>query len=53
MKALELGNSQVKADVIRIAGPYSPEGWLPDSAQSLCARVLSTVYMGMEVKRSS
>ena len=49
MKALALGNKQVKADVTRIAGVYGPEGWVPDSAQALCARVLSTVYMGMEV----
>ena len=53
MKALSQGNEQVKADVTRIAGAYGPEGWLPESAQALCARVLSTVYMGMEVSTNS
>ncbi len=52
MDALEAGNEQVKADVQRIAGAYGPEGWLPQSPQELCNRILHTVYMGMEHQSS-
>ncbi|KAF2262727.1 glutamine-dependent NAD(+) synthetase with GAT domain-containing protein [Lojkania enalia] len=52
MDALDDGNTQVKADVQRIAGAYGPNGWLPKTPQELCGRILHTVYMGM-AKQSS
>jgi NAD+ synthase (glutamine-hydrolysing) len=43
IKALEAGNSQVEADVRRIAS--WGEEKLPSTAEELCNRVLHCVYM--------
>jgi NAD+ synthase (glutamine-hydrolysing) len=42
--ALQAGNTQVKADVQRIAGA---KDWLPRNPSELCNRILHTIYMGV------
>lgn len=49
--ALKAGNEHVKSDVQRIAS-YDEEGWLPESPQALCNRILHTVYLGMSEQSS-
>ncbi|KAF1940287.1 adenine nucleotide alpha hydrolases-like protein [Clathrospora elynae] len=53
VRALHDGNPQVHRDVVRIAGPYHPEGWLPQDAKELCGTLLSTAYLGMSAQSSS
>ncbi|KAF2465588.1 glutamine-dependent NAD(+) synthetase with GAT domain-containing protein [Lindgomyces ingoldianus] len=52
MDALKNGNTQVKADVQRIAGAYEAEDWFPKTPQELCNRIFHTVYMGMAAQSS-
>lgn len=52
MKAVADGNTQVVADVQRIAGAYESEGWLPKTAQELCHNIFHTVFMGMATQSS-